>query len=157
MTLNKKQKLKKNCIRDVSTTIVESFKQNGWTNKFIGCVYAILHYVIMITGAFIASFNTNIVQLCCTLIIVSLDAFSIVVLHGCPLTQLEQKYLNTNTSEERYKFFKRCGIVYTCQHEYDKQIELLVNVWLLLAVKCLVIICLNTFKIKLHNTNELYA
>jgi hypothetical protein len=111
----------------------------------------------MITVAFILYFNTNIIQLCCTLIVVSLDAFSIVVLHGCPLTHLEQKYLNTNTSEERYQFFKNCGISYSCQHEYDKQIELLVNVWLLIAVKCLLIICFNTFNIKLQNTNKIYV
>ena len=40
---------------------------------------------------------------------------------------------------------------------YDKQIELLVNVWLLIAAKCLLITCFNTFKIKLHNTNQLYT
>jgi hypothetical protein len=151
------KKLKKNCIRTLTNTIIDCCQKNGLSNKFIGIVYSFLHYAIMITGIFIILFNVNIIQLCCTLFIVSLDAFSIVVLHGCPLTQLEQKYLNTNTSEERYQFFKKCGIVYSCHHEYDKQIELLVNVWLLIAVKCLVIICLNTFQIKLINTNQIYA
>jgi hypothetical protein len=151
------KKLKKNCIRTATNTILDFFQKNGLTNKFIGIVYTFLHYVIMLTGVFIASFNVNIIQLCCTLFVVSLDAFSIVVLHGCPLTQLEQKYLNTNTSDERYNYFKKCGIVYTCHHEYDKQIELLVNVWLLIAIKCLVIICLNTFHIKLANPNQIYA
>ena len=111
----------------------------------------------MLTVILIILFNTNIIYLFCTLIIVSLDALSIVILHGCPLTQLEQKYLKTNTSDDRYQYFKKCGILYSCQHEYDKQIELMVNVWLLIAIKCLVIICLNTLNIKLHNTNQLYA
>jgi hypothetical protein len=151
------KKIKKNCIRTTTNTILNSLKKNGWSNTIIGLIYTIVHYIIMIAGAFIIFFNTNIVHLCCTLMVVSLDAFSIVVLHGCPLTKLEQKYLNTNSSEERYQFFKKCGIVYTCQHEYDKQIELLVNVWMLIAAKCLLITCFNTFKIKLHNTNQLYA
>ena len=156
MALEKK-KIRKNCIRTTTNTILNSFKKNGWSNTIIGLIYTFVHYIIMIAGAFIIFFNTNIVYLCCTLIVVSLDAFSIVVLHGCPLTKLEQKYLNTNSSEERYQYFKKCGIVYTCQHEYDKQIELLVNVWMLIAAKCLLLTCFNTFKIKLHNTNQLYV
>jgi hypothetical protein len=151
------KKLKKNCIRTVTNTILDYFQKNKWTNKCIGIIYTFLHYVIMLTGIFIVSFNVNIIQLCCTLIVVSLDAFSIVVLHGCPLTQLEQKYLNTNTSEDRYQYLKKCGIVYTCHHEYDKQIELLVNIWLLIALKCLILICLNMFHIKLANPNHIYA
>jgi hypothetical protein len=150
------KKLKKNCIRDASTTLLNGLKRQGFTNTLIGSFYYVSHCILMLVGVFIICFNINIIHLCCTLIIISLDAFSIVVLHGCPLTQLEQKYLNTNTSEERYNFFKKCGIVYSCQHEYDKQIELLVNVWLLIAIKCLVLIGLNTFHIKLHNTNEIY-
>ena len=148
---------KNNCVRTTSTTILDFFRQNGISNTCIGIVYYVLHYVIMLVGILIILFNTNIFHLCCTLLIVSLDALSIVVLHGCPLTQLEQKYLKTNTSDDRYQYFKKCGILYSCQHEYDKQIELMVNVWLLIAIKCLVIICLNTLNIKLHNTNQLYA
>jgi len=156
MALDKK-KTKKNCIRTTTNTILNYFEQNSWSKKVIGFIYIFFHYLIMISGAFIICFNTNIVHLCCTLLVISLDAFSIVVLHGCPLTHLEQKYLNTNTSKDRYQFFKQCGIVYTCQHEYDKQIELLVNVWVLIAAKCLLITCFNTFHIKLHNTNHLYT
>jgi hypothetical protein len=156
MALEKK-KMKKNCIRTATNTILNSFEEYSLSKRVIGLIYIFFHYFIMISGAFIICFNTNIVHLCCTLMVISLDAFSIVVLHGCPLTQLEQKYLNTNTSEDRYQFFKQCGIVYTCQHQYDKQIELLVNVWLLIAAKCLLITCFNTFKIKLHNTNQLYT
>jgi hypothetical protein len=154
MALDKK---KKNCIRTTSINIVNSFEQHGLSKKVIGYIYTIVHYIIMIAGAFIILFNTNIVHLCCTLMFVSLDAFAIVVLHGCPLTQLEQKYLNTNTSKERCHFFKKCGIVYTCEHEYDKQVELLVNVWVLVVAKCLLITCFNTFHVKLQNTNQLYA
>ena len=156
MTLEKK-KMKKNCIRTTTNTILNSFDHCGLSKKVIGYIYTVMHYIIMIGGAFIILFNTNIIHLCCTLVIVSLDAFAIVVMHGCPLTNLEQKYLNTNSSKERCDFFKKCGIVYTCEHEYDKQVELLVNVWVLVVAKCLLITCFNTFQIKLQNTNQLYA
>ena len=127
------------------------------TQKMIGIYYTIFHHMIMILVGFILCFNTNIIHLSCALIVVSLDAFSIVILHGCPLTQLEQKYLHTNSSKERYDFLKKCGIVYKCKHEYEKQVELLINVWMLIAVKCLLVITFHTFHITLHNYNTIYA
>jgi hypothetical protein len=90
------------------------------------------------------------------LIIISLDAFSIVVLHQCPLTILEKKYLKKTSCEERKNILKNVGIFYKCNHYYEHQIELLINVWLLVACKCLVIILLKTFNIKLIDNMKLY-
>jgi len=146
---------RQNIIRNTSIHLKETLSQH-YSNKVIGYYYTIIHYMVMILCGFIICFNTNIVQVCCALIVISLDAFSIVVLHGCPLTQLEQKYLHTDTSKERYDYFKKCGIVYQCKHEYEKQVELLVNVWLLLASKCLFLIVFKTFHIQLSN-NTVYT
>lgn len=151
------KKVKKNYIRSITKSILKLFKKNDISDVCLGLLYVGLHYIIMITIGFILLFNINIVHLCCALIVVSLDALSIVVLHGCPLTNLEEKYLKTNTSTQRYNWFKHCHIVYTCKHEYEKQIELLVNVWLLVAIKCLVLIFLNTFHYNLQNVNHVYA
>jgi len=156
MALDKK-KVKKNCIRTLSNGILNFLKLNGFTNTFIGLCYMVYHYLFMVLGAFIILFNINLRHLFYTLLFVSIDAFAIVVLHNCPLTHLEQKYLNTNLVYERSNFFKNCGIVYTCDHEYEKQIELLINIALFLVMKCLVLIVLNTFHIRLHNTNNLYV
>ena len=119
--------------------------------------YMVYHYLFMVLGSFIILFNTNLKHLFYTLLFLCIDSFAIIVLHNCPLTHLEQKYLKTNLVDERSNFFKNCGIVYTCEHEYEKQIELLINVALFIVMKCLVLIMLNTFHIKLHNTNNLYV
>jgi len=156
---NKKEKYSdyENVIRTKCNQIIETAENNGFTNKILGLIYTYIHYIIIFSVAFIFSFNNNIVHLCILLIIVSLDAFSIIVLHGCPLTHLEQKYLHTNTCEERSQLLNNAGIVYTCQHEYEKQVELMINVWTLIAVKCLLLILFKTFNFKLQNHNNIYA
>ena len=135
--------MNENIIRSTSHYLLEFLSK--YSNKVIGYYYTTIHCIIMVFCGFIICFNTNIVQLGCTLLVISLDAFSIVVLHGCPLTTLERNYLQTDTSKERRDYFKKCGIVYQCDHEYEKQIELLVNVWSLLALKCLFLIVFKTF------------
>lgn len=146
-----------NVIRTNCNKLIDTAEKNGFTNKILGLIYTYVHYIIICSVAFIFSFNNNILHLCILLIIVSLDAFSIIVLHGCPLTHLEQKYLHTNTCEERSQLLKNAGIVYTCDHEYEKQVELMINVWTLIAVKCLLLILFKTFNFKLHNHNNIYA
>lgn len=156
----KEKKVKKkdeNIIRIVSNTILNLIKRVGLTNALLGMVYTNAHYMLIFLVAFIFSFNSNITHLCILLIIITLDAFSIVVFHGCPLTHLEQKYLHENSCEMRSNAFKNAKIVYKCDHEYEKQIELLINVWMLIATKCLILICLNTINCKLNNYNNTYA
>lgn len=119
--------------------------------------YGVIHDIFIFVIAFIIIFNNNLFYLMIILLIVSLDALSIVVLHKCPLTLLEKKYLKKTSCEERKKILKNLGILYNCNHEYENQIELLINVWLLVSGKCLLIILLNTFKIKLMDDSKLYV
>jgi hypothetical protein len=146
-----------NIIRSASKTILEKTKKLGITDKILGYIYIYTHHLIVFLVAFVFSFNNNINHLCILLAIVSLDAVSIVFLHGCPLTHLEQKYLNTNSCDERAMHFKNLGIVYKCEHEYEKQIELLVNVWTMIAVKCLLLLFFKTFNCKLNNFNNIFV
>ena len=119
--------------------------------------YDLIHDIFIFVIAFIIIFNTNLLYLVIVLLIVSLDAFSIVVLHRCPLTILEKKYLKKTSCEKRKNILKNLGILYKCNHEYENQIELLINVWMLVAGKCILIILLNTFNIKLIDYSKLYT
>ena len=105
---------------------------------------------------FIFLFNNSLIYLYFLLIILSLNAFFIIILHGCPLTHLEKKYLNKSTCSEYYDFYRNSKIMYKCEHDYEKQIELLINVTLLVLIKCLVILFIRTFHIKLCNYNNIY-
>ena len=91
------------------------------------------------------------------LLIIFINSFSIIALYGCPLTHLEQKYLKKNTCTSYYNLFRNSKINYKCDHDYERQIEMLINIFLLIAIKCLVIIFLRTFNLKLYNYNNIYA
>jgi len=141
-----------NPIRRLSIFIYNYFKLENINFK----KYHIIHSIYIFLIIFIVLFNTNLFHLIILLIMMSLDAFSIVVFHKCPLTLLERKHLNINSYKERKKFIKNTGILYKCNHEYEEQLELLINVWMLITSKCLIIIFLKMFNFKITNNHNLY-
>jgi hypothetical protein len=120
-------------------------------------MYEIIHNTFIFLVSVVFIFSLNVVHLIILLIIVTLDAFSIIALHNCPLTILEKKYYKKSSNDKRDEFLKELGISYNCNHIYEKQIELLINVWLLVAGKCLLIMFFNMFNIHLNNNNQLYV
>ena len=151
---NKCININNNIIRKMSNYLYDKLNIKSYK---LTQYYTLLHDVFVFIVSFIFIFNTNLFFLGILLLIVSLDAFSIVVLHMCPLTLLEMKYLKTSSCEIRNEYLQNSGILYNCNHEYEKQIELLVNIWLLIAGKCIIIIFLRTFHIKIHNFNSIYS
>ncbi len=152
---NKKPKINinKNIIRRISNYLNKVF---GF-NKLRGLVYYYIHFYLIFMIGFISIFTTSISFLIIMLVIVSLDAVSIVVLHECPLTTMEQKYLGITSCDERNKLLENAGIMYNCNHNYEKQIELLINVRTIIATKCLSIIFFKMFDIKLMDVNNIYV
>ena len=120
-------------------------------------LYMEIHSAFVVAVGFIGVFNIHLFHLCALLVIVSMDAFSVVMLNECPLTAMERKYLGHTGCDVREEFLKNMGIMYNCDHTYEKQIELLINVWMLIAAKILIILVLNTFQIKLANVGGLYV
>ena len=127
-----------NPIRRISTFVYNYFKLKNVNLK----QYHILHNFYIGLIVLIMLFNNNLFHLSILLLIISLDAFSIVVLHNCPLTILEKKYLKTTLFEMRNKLIKKTGIPYKCNHQYEQTIESVINVWLMISMKCLIIIFL---------------
>jgi len=119
--------------------------------------YRHVHDTFIFLVSFIAMFSMNLTHLTVLFIIVSLDAFAVVVRHGCPLTALERKYIKRSSCDDRDELLDALGISYNCNHEYEKQVELLINVWLLVAGKCMCIIVMKMFNIKLFNYNNIYS
>lgn len=154
-------KKENNIINDINNNVIRkgiNYIYNKLNLKDINFIqYNFIHDIFIFFIAFIIIFNTNLFYLAIILLIISLDAFSIVVLHQCPLTILEKKYIKKTSCEERKKILKNIGIFYKCNHYYEHQIELLINVWLLVACKCLIIILLKTFNFKLVDNMKLYV
>lgn len=142
----------KNVIRQFGNLFNDIFS----FNKLKGVLYMNLHFYMMFVIGFATLFTTSVATLIALLVIVSMDAFSIVILHECPLTTMEKKYLGITSCEIRNEFLYNSGIMYTCDHDYEKQIELLINVWTLIAGKCLAIIFLQMFYIKLFDVSKIY-
>ena len=120
-------------------------------------LYRHVHDTFIFLISFIALFSMNLTHMAILFIIVSFDAFAIVVLHACPLTTLERKYIKRSSCDDRDELLGSLGISYNCDHEYEKQIELLINVWLMVAGKCMCIIVMKMFNIKLFNYNNIYS
>jgi hypothetical protein len=137
--------------------ITDNFKKYINLSYYRTCSYYYhIHNAFIFSVGFILLFNTNITHLSFLLIIISLDAVSVVILHECPLTAMEKKYLGYTSCEQRNDILKNMGIMYNCDHNYEKQLELLINVWLLISGKILIIILLNMFNIKLSNYGNIY-
>lgn len=151
------QKFKKIYLTNITRYISNYINSAFDLSFFKGLVYLNIHNLFVCLVTFIITFNNSIIHLCIILIILSFDAISIVILHNCPLTILEKKYLGKSSYDVRDKMFKELNINYDCCHTYEKQIELLINVWSVATCKILIIIFLNCFNIKLCNFNNLYA
>jgi len=153
--------MSKRKINDIKNNSVRKFVNSIYDKcnlKSINIInYCLVHDIFIFVIAFIILFNNNLFYLSIVLLIISLDAFSIVVLHKCPLTSLEEKYLKKSSCEERKQLLKKLGISYNCNHEYENQIELLINVWMLVSGKCLIIILLKTLNIQLIDYCNLYV
>jgi len=158
---DKKHKKIKKHIKNIQTNIIRSSSEcinNCISLKNIkGNIYLHIHNYIILTILFITIFNNSLIHLIIILIIISLDAFSIVVLHECPLTALEKKYLGLSSLDVRNNFLKKINISYMCDHNYEKQIELLINIWCIVVIKILFIVVFFTFKIQLNNFNNIYS
>jgi hypothetical protein len=141
--------VKKNRIRQVNTYI-QPYLHLRVFDIAIGMYYSFIHVLIIVLSGIILLFSNNLIYLACLLVVISFDAFSIVMLHDCPLTQLEKKYLNLSGRKKRTHKFINAGIMYECLHEYEHQIELLVNVWSMIACKMLVLMCLKMFNININ-------
>lgn len=128
-----------NIVRIILNSVPEYVK------TFIGTYYAFIHSLLAFLGLLIMLFSNNIMYLSALLLVIILDSLSIVFLHDCPLTMLEKKYLGTSTVTARRSALKNMGILFTCDHEYEAQLEVLINMWTITAIKMFVIICCDIF------------
>ena len=145
--MSSKKKLKKinNIIRDYFNSILSK----NLKEQFLGMYYYTLHGLILFLGVFILLFSTNKFYLLILLVIAACDAFAIIVLHQCPLTMLETKYIGKNFSEERMKLLNKLGIVYKCNHVYEYHLEILINMISVITIKIFFLICFDILNIRL--------
>lgn len=130
----------KNILRETFAIIKPYFE------FFIGGYYQSLHCGVAGFGIFVILFSCNLFYLIIILLMLSLDAFTITVLHDCPLTLLEKKYLQISAASLRQKTIQKLGIVYKCNHLYEAQLEFVINAATITIFKILCIIVLRMLK-----------
>jgi hypothetical protein len=133
------KKLKDNNIRKICQYLGPYVK-----DSIIGCYYYYIHLFIMTTCGLIIFFSKNINYLTILLIIVTLDLILMVILHDCPITMYEQKYLGTSGIADKNNFLKSLGISHQCDHYYEVQLETVINIWCVIVSKISTLI---TFKL----------
>jgi hypothetical protein len=151
--------INKKLVRNIDKYLNETF---NWRNIFNldnikGSIYINLHSCYLFLSCFITFFSTSVYVLIILLTIITLDGVSIVFLQECPITTLESKYLGYNGVDMRDDYLKKLDISYNCYHTYEKQMELIINVWCIIAMKCLCIMFLSMFKIKLLDISKIYT
>ena len=88
--------------------------------------------------------------------VIILDGFGCIVVSDCPLNVLEEKYMNTCMVAERIKSYSASGIMYNCDHRYECTLELLINIFTLLAIKILMLISMQIFGVNFHPSTTIY-
>ena len=147
------KKVKNNIVRffinDIINDTINKIIGKDLRHRILGLYYGYIHTAIMFLGVSIILFCNNIFFLIALLIIVSIDAFTMVVIHDCPLTMLEKKHLGTSIVELKKKFLKSIGILYDCNHVYEYQLELVINVASATIFKILILIFIKIFGLSL--------
>jgi len=144
--------LPRNSIREFLNNLVKK----DIKDKLRGSYYMILHSIIIFLGTAIILFSNNIFHLLTILICVAVDSLCIVILHDCPLTLLEKKYLGSSIAELREKKLADYNILYKEDHAYETQVELLINLTCLIVFKILILIFLDLFNIDKPNYPAIY-
>ena len=111
----------------------------------MGNYYTFIHTMFVLLLGYLICFVNDLRYLVIGLLIISLDAHANIVLHDCPLSMLEDKYLEKSGIETRLEFLRGLGIMYSLDTRYDAQLETIINCWSLIAGKILMLICFRNF------------
>jgi len=114
---------------------------------YIGCYYTIVHLIFMTTICTILLFSNNITYLIILLIILALDIFVNILSHDCPLTSFEEKYSQNSATQDFAHRVSQLGIYCNCTHIYEKQLNALMNIFLMNLGKIIIILLSKLYRV----------
>jgi hypothetical protein len=138
------ENLEKNIIRQLCRI------SNPILKNIIGNYYYTIHVILILFGCIILLFSTNIFYLLILLNVLFIDGFAMLSYHECPITILEQKYLDTSMSIQSKNNLNKLNINHKCSHIYESQFELIINLCTLVMIKIFSIILMKSFKYTFH-------
>ena len=90
--IKKIDQINSNIVRFFINDVIGIFISSDIKQKLMGMYYGNLHIAIMFLGICIILFSNNLFYLIILLLIISIDAFTLIIIHDCPLTMLEKKF-----------------------------------------------------------------
>ena len=115
------------CCSNLLIEFVFNKNLQHYFQHIIGNYYVWLHMGIMTMGIYIIMFSMNQIALLFVIIVLAIDAFTIIILHDCPLTMLERYYIKHSSVYWRLNKLRNSGIKYSLENEYDIQLEVVIN------------------------------
>ena len=144
--------MNKNVLRDVSSTKITPF-----IHQYFGIYYSVFHKIMLIIILFIGLCVNNIIILIITLIVLTLESYINISNDNYPFTVLEQSnMIRSHKKKERKrrkdrkngkegKEGKELKINSSSNYFITTQCEIIINTWIFIALKILLIICHNMF------------
>ncbi len=107
-------------MKEVSNKLNRKLVEIGLIDKLIGYFSSTLHLVIILLTTFIGVFSFNIKLLIVTLMLTTLILFGNIVLHDCPLSNIEESRLGDTAVDYINSFFP---INYDKNRRYEVQLQ----------------------------------
>ena len=147
-----KKHIKKVLFEDnIVRKILKTFHVKSVKDALIGGTYYILHQLALGMMISIIIFSNNLHHLTILFVLIALDGVATTILHDCPVTRLEYKYLGTNMCEHKLLVLRELNIQYHNDQNYEQIIDTILTGGSLIAFKIIMILCIQTFKFYINN------
>jgi len=131
--------------------ILKTFHIKSLKDAIIGSLYYILHQIALVMMVCIVLFSNNLQHLTILFVLIALDGVATTIIHDCPITRLESKYLGTNMCEHKLMVLRDLKIQYHNDKDYEQIIDTILTGGGLIAFKIICILCIQTYKIYINN------
>jgi len=147
--MNKNKNNTKNVLRDVSSTKIKPF-----IHQYFGNNYSVFHKIMLIIILFIGLCVNDIIILIITLIVLTLESYINISNDDYPFTLLEQRNMIRSREKKERKRRKEgkegkkgndLKINSNDNYFITTQSEIIINIWIFIGLKILIIICHNMF------------
>ena len=131
--------------------ILKTFHIKSFKDAIIGSLYYILHQIALVMMVCIVLFSNNLQHLTILFVLIALDGVATTIIHDCPITRLESKYLGTNMCEHKLMVLRDLKIQYHNDKDYEQIIDTILTGGGLIAFKIICILCIQTYKLYINN------
>ena len=121
-------------LRQLDNTLIKSLSESRFLEILRGITASFVHYAIITIFCWISIFSFDIKTLWVALVCVSIIGLANVVLHNCPLTQIELQAFGDCLTDTFNKYFP---INYDSSRRYEVQLQYIILCGAIILMKIL--------------------